>query len=935
MKRLTMNQVARANLLHNRKAYFSLAVGILLAVYLASTASLCIHGTLRAKEEQMARRVGRADTLLLNSPDITDEQLRTSGLFDQLGHIHVTAEVEDTGVCTGFYDDTAEALMYRTCESGRLPEKAGEIAAERSALDRLGLEDAVLGDRFTWVMQPFDGAAEQRTYTLVGILREQTPYLDPGVPFTFSHGTAELPAILVSPEDTAYAVGNTVVHRIMTNQPLVSRSVIERYQQSTQRAHFGQYVQFITISHVLGCASPYDLWEQEMNAQAQQVVGYLLLGVALLLSTCVSIASAMESMLAQKTEDIGMLRAVGATRRQVKRLLGRDAWLLALTALPVGVALGCLTAWLLSRWMPEEMLFQPSAYLLLPVAGITMLCVLFSSALPLRTASRQLPMGVLRDTVTLRRAKGIHSRRAFRGTRLIAARHLRLHPMQQAGSIAMTALMLLVSMVLGMMLSWMDWSGLGPQRAFTLAGSGKSATTMASDSFAMEEQVNAGLTQHDLDQLRALPGVSRINTGLTAEAILMLPEEMPAYFKTYDETLTFPNGYVATFPVNILASSLDTSYLEMTQEPVQGDQRDWDFRQLVAPYRQMRALQTILGTEQLPVPITLYVYTLDDVDFSEVELEGEIDLQALDAGQEVLVYAPELCVRINPDGSMSQNTDYGAAQREAWDIVIQNDYFYPGQTLSIKQLYGETPDWFTDETDAAQLTRYYSGLKQVSLNPTVGAVLESDVALDGGASPFRLCVITTPRGAQALKLNTNGVTTASITLSIDPDSETEALLERNIQRIALRRSMNVTNHLAAQRETRAYQLQLLALFLGMALLFFAVSVSMQVTSAARRIRADERMIGTLRAVGADERALMACYRLPTLFSVLLGYILVAIAYIVLSLCTRGLMMWRVPFALAGALPLAALNALCAMLGIRRQLRRVMTRSIIENIREVE
>ena len=92
MKRLTMNQVARANLLHNSKAYFSLAVGILLAVYLASTASLCIHGTLRAKEEQMARRVGRADTLLLNSPDITDEQLRTSGLFDQLGHIHVTAD---------------------------------------------------------------------------------------------------------------------------------------------------------------------------------------------------------------------------------------------------------------------------------------------------------------------------------------------------------------------------------------------------------------------------------------------------------------------------------------------------------------------------------------------------------------------------------------------------------------------------------------------------------------------------------------------------------------------------------------------------------------------------------------------------------------------------------------------------------------------------
>lgn len=926
MKRLTMNQVARANLLHNRKAYFSLAVGILLAVYLASTASLCIHGTLRAQEEQMARRVGLADTLLLNSPDITDEQLRASGLFDQLGHIHVTAEVGDTGIYTGFYDDTAEALMYRTCESGRLPEKAGEIAAERSALDRLGLEDAALGDRFTWTMQPFDGAAEERTYTLVGILREQTPYLDPGVSFTFSHGTAGLPAILVSPEDAAYAVGGTVVHRVMTNQPLVSFRAIQRHP-------FVPYVQFVTISRTLGQASAYDLRELEVNAQAQQVIIYLILGAALLLSACVGISSAMENMLAQKTEDIGMLRAVGATRRQVKRLLGRDAWLLALTAMPAGIALGCLTAWLLSRVMPEELLFQPSAYLLLPVAGITLLCVFVSSALPLRRASRQLPMGVLRDTVTLRRAKRIRSRKLFRAPRLIALRHLRLHPTQQAGSAAMLALMLFVSMVLGMMLSWMDWSGLAPSKAFTLSG-GKMQVTK--DCFSAPESAGAGLTQHDVAQLRALPGVKKVSTGLTTNVILLLPEEeeLPQYFRTRYETLTFPSGYAATFPVNILANSLDTSYLEMTQEPAQGDLSDGGWRQFIAPYRQMRALQAILGTQQLPVPITCYVCTLDDVDFSKVEMEGEIDLTALDAGQEVLVYAPELCVRIDPDGSMTHTTTYGAAQREAWDFVIQNDCFTVGKSLSLMQLFGEAPDWFEDETDTAQLTRLYSGMKQVFLSPRVGAVLKSDVSL-GNLYPYGLSFITTPQGAEALGLNTNGVTSASITLSIDPDAETEAQLERSIQRIALRPGMDVTNHLASQRETRAYQLQLLALFLGMALLFFAVSVSMQVTSAARRIRADERMVGTLRAVGADERALLACYRLPTLFSALLGYMLAAVIYTALALCTRGLMMWRVPLALAGALPLAALDALCAMAGIRRQLRRVMARSIIENIREVE
>ena len=73
-----MNQVATANLKHNRKAYVSLAVGIFLAVYLACAAVLCVYGTLAAKEEQMARRVGRADTLLVHNTLATTTTCETA-----------------------------------------------------------------------------------------------------------------------------------------------------------------------------------------------------------------------------------------------------------------------------------------------------------------------------------------------------------------------------------------------------------------------------------------------------------------------------------------------------------------------------------------------------------------------------------------------------------------------------------------------------------------------------------------------------------------------------------------------------------------------------------------------------------------------------------------------------------------------------------------
>ena len=263
----------------------------------------------------------------------------------------MTAGVKDTEVFFGYYDETAEDLMYRQCLEGRMPEAVGEMAAERSALDKLGLEEASVSDTFTFDMQPFDGLSEKRAYTLVGILNEQSPYLDHSSWYGVGYGTDKFPAVLTVPQEPAYAVGNPEVHRVMTNHSLVTLDQIQKLETDA--------FSLSSCSRVSGKAIPYDPLASDAAEKAQQVIVWVLLGGALMLSTCVAITSAMESMPAQKTEDIGMLRAVGATKRQIRRLFGRDAWLLALTALPVGMALGCLTCWLIACLSPGEMLFRP------------------------------------------------------------------------------------------------------------------------------------------------------------------------------------------------------------------------------------------------------------------------------------------------------------------------------------------------------------------------------------------------------------------------------------------------------------------------------------------------------------------------------------------------------------------------------------------------
>ena len=130
-------------------------------------------------------------------------------------------------------------------------------------------------------------------------------------------------------------------------------------------------------------------------------------------------------------------------------------------------------------------------------------------------------------------------------------------------------------------------------------------------------------------------------------------------------------------------------------------------------------------------------------------------------------------------------------------------------------------------------------------------------------------------------------------------------------------------------------MQVTGLFSGMVLLFFAVSIAMQLGNTGRRIRADSRMIGTLRAVGADERALLGCYRLPAMLSAVMGLALGLIAYGLMGrYATDAFPDYHPAIVIPVMVVLAAVCMLCCLLGVRVRLRQVLNHSLVENIREL-
>jgi len=327
----------------------------------------------------------------------------------------------------------------------------------------------------------------------------------------------------------------------------------------------------------------------------------------------------------------------------------------------------------------------------------------------------------------------------------------------------------------------------------------------------------------------------------------------------------------------------------------------------------------------------------EEEDLREYVTDGVIDPDRLNRGEQVLVYAPAVCVRQEEDSIASESFFFPREIRdEEWDVVIRNDAFAAGMTLNLLELSDREVQWVPWDAERRQndWNAYYREKNAVRTQAEIGAVLSGPARIDD-AHFYAFTVITTPAGAETLGLSIPGPEYTDIWLSGNPNPEQEAEIEEKIGQVALRGWMDVDNRLKVTRDYQTKKLRQVLLFAGLILLFFAVSVFMQVSGAARQIRSETRTIGTLRAVGADLKTLVGCYRLPVLICAGAGLVPCLLFYVVTELPRARLFTENHP---AIMIPVLAVMACCIALaciaGIRSRLAAVTRQSIVDNIREL-
>ncbi|MBR0219913.1 MAG: ABC transporter permease, partial [Clostridia bacterium] len=499
-------------------------------------------------------------------------------------------------------------------------------------------------------------------------------------------------------------------------------------------------------------------------------------------------------------------------------------------------------------------------------------------------------------------------------------------------------------------------SGYQPAYDFYIQPVNVHYTTVTSGSlhFAGQAAKENVLTEQDMQQIRAIENVQSVMVETAANILLELNEnEVPQYLRDYyteerlvaglsanDESAlhyTFHNAVMPFIFTNSLAYLLEDTPDQVTD--LTDEYRAWNTK----TFQEMQAAQWAYGVTGKLIPLTIEAVDVNAAAFQQGVVDGKINIAALDAGQEVLVYAPTLgyweTVERGETVGNTAGADFGEYRPDAkLKGMAVNDYFQAGQSLSLLQSLMEPDNRPTEFSTALytpaeleKMEQAYHNLHMDKTAVTVGAVLESAPLGSNG-----LCLITTEKGLRALGFQPTQPTYVSITLTGELDQATEEAIQRRLETIAARAGMEVKNRMANARENARRQRQTELVFLGVIILFFAVAVSMQVSAASRRIRADQRMIGTLRAVGADESALLGCYRLPMMVTTAAGLLLAICLFILMGTVWSNyfLMGRHAVITLPLMILLAALCALCCMIGVKARLRQVLNRSVVENIREL-
>lgn len=825
--KLTVNDIALANIRQRKKQYLIMIIGIVLAMVFSGSIVFFVSAAKETSRANVIEANGYqniamgADWLSEEDYELAKQKnvIQDYAVVDVMGYAYSSEGLKRLGCDIGRANDKFRQISNQKLIEGRLPEAKDEIAIESEALKRLGYRDAGVGSTITVNVDIQNGNGYGKTveknYVITGILKDKKSNFAFSYDYdsTNSSHAPSIPAMFVADDTVMDSGGRTkLIAYIVENQSYFRSGNGEQnffgYLEKNYPEFYNSEYQTYGTSYDSSSVLDYHMFNN----------GELMLFIVLVLvfASCVTIVNSFNNNLKERRRQIGMLRAVGTTRRQIIHIFGREAFVIALISTPISILISYLLVYLGINLMSENAVMTKSIWTLPIAAVINMTVVMLAALVPLVIASGISPMQAIRDVRTQRRAKvkKIHSKMQYKPAIHLARRNGQLYK----GSKIAVGMILAVSI----MFSAFGFSYLAYQK--------ENKPTIPYDYtlYCSDE----GATQAERQTIASNPLVESVK-GTKSDNVYVKADYSDMLFRVF-------NSWMILGVDENLKSAED--YARRITECDVNKLREYNL-----------SAKEEFGIDDDTWSMTINSYDQAEINSLEKDVyDGRIDYNKIRSGEEIIMIMPkkaELLVKVYKSG-------YGEKFNYDDEVGKGGDYAYKHViTAESKYKAGDEIEIYSP------VTKSFKTVKIGALVSPGRKTGRYDIV-----NTYEVGLITSHDGLYSIN-NSTGYERLYMSLYEKPDEQTDTEFTEFLDSYVVKYQAYLSSTFKESQQLEHIYRSGMTAILVIMIISFVICASIINNSITAQIRENKRTIGTLRAVGAGEGVLVKsyCLRMMSMF----------------------------------------------------------------------
>lgn len=372
---INTTKIAKSNLKQNKSKSILIIITIILSTLMLSSIGIYIVDAGAYQKENTIKYSGNYHGILANVDEKQADILSNHAdveLTGEMNGVGVEKLEDDSNISLAYMNEDALKLNSFEFIKGKLPSKENEIVLDSGALKALGYKNKDLGEKIKISYDDYKSDKKiEKEFIISGILKtseisEAGKYYYAIISESYMRNTRDM-----SQEDFNIYV------------KLNDKSNLSIEQAKSKLNKIANDVGLDTINVAVN-----ENYINALKPDMETIMGGVFVGLVIVLSSILVIYNIFYISIVTKVQEFGKLRAIGATKKQVKNIVFKEGFILAGIAIPIGIILGYVLANIIIKSFMDIDVKSSRLPVILSVVVISFISVVLSLLKPMKVASK-------------------------------------------------------------------------------------------------------------------------------------------------------------------------------------------------------------------------------------------------------------------------------------------------------------------------------------------------------------------------------------------------------------------------------------------------------------------------------------------------------------------------------------------------------------------